>query len=121
MNISKKETDRGTWFNIDTIKDRELLESKGINVDVLEQKETLRLEALEQIEHQKMNADYNGVNLSLSSKDALGLLQVQSAFALGVPETNFQFENGTKLLVKADEFVALSTWFAVERNKLFMG
>jgi len=67
----------------------------------------------------KLNADYKDTNVSLTSSDAVGLLQVQSAFALGVESTKFVFENGTVMTLEKESFVEFATWFSIERNKLF--
>ena len=69
----------------------------------------------------KMNCDYNGVSISLTSKDALGLMQVKTAFELGVAETVFVFQNGTQMSLTTEPFPALAQFFAHERNKLFVG
>ena len=73
------------------------------------------------LEEKKMHTDYKGVDISLTSKDALGLLQVQSAFNFGQSYTMFRWQNGTVQRIKKSEFVELAEFFASERNKLFIG
>jgi len=60
-----------------------------------------------------------GDNISFTKDDALGLLQVQAAFDLGLTGTIFEFSNGTKLPVKPYGFKKFCTWFVTERAKFF--
>lgn len=103
-------------YGVDTKEDRDWLEDKGVDVDDLEAQENIEIEK----EKRKQNTDYNGTMVSLTSKDALGLMQVKTAFELGVTETNFIFQNGTVMHLTPETFTPLASWFAVERNKLFM-
>jgi len=116
MKIVKLQHNGNTIYNIDTVDDRAYLISLGVDVEALE----AEMREAEAKAERKMNADYNGVSVSLTSKDAVGLLQVQSAFALGVESTKFVFANGTVMTLDKESFVEFATWFAVERNKLFV-
>ena len=69
----------------------------------------------------KMNCDYNGVSISLTKDDALGLMQVKTAFELGITETIFRFKNGTVMPLTAESFTTLAQFFAEKRNSLFAG
>lgn len=109
-----------TVWAVDTVDSREMLASYGIDVDAIEQAEQAKLEQIEQRKIRKMNAEYAGVNVSITHEDAMGLLQVQAAFALGVTETMFEFSNGTIMSLDVNTFQDFAEWFAVERNKLFM-
>jgi len=61
-----------------------------------------------------------GSNISFTKDDALGLLQVQSAFSAGIlDKTVIYFSNGTKLPITKDEFEAFAKWFTLERAKFF--
>ena len=71
-------------------------------------------------EEKKLNADYNGTSVSLTSKDALGLLQVKTAFELGVTKTNFKFQNGTVMEMTPEVFGTFAPWFAEKRNEFFI-
>ncbi len=72
------------------------------------------------VEEKKLNTDYNGVSVSLTSKDALGLLQVKTAFELGVTKTNFKFQNGTVMEMTPEVFGIFAPWFAEKRNEFFV-
>ena len=119
MEVRKIEKNGKKLCNVDTVADREFLEAHGIDVDAVEAEVTANIEAETAREFAKMNCDYNGMNISITSKDALGLLQVQSAFNLGLKSTKFVFENGTVMELKAKDFASFATFFATERNKLF--
>ncbi len=71
-------------------------------------------------EFTKMNSKYGDLTVSIASSDALGLLQVESAFNKGLESTNFMFKNGTKMMLTTDNFEAFSLWFVMERSKLFV-
>ena len=63
----------------------------------------------------------NGVDykVPLTSEDAVGLMQVSSAFTLGLTSTNIHFSNGTVMPISDVEFTDFATWFVTERNKFF--
>ena len=59
--------------------------------------------------------------VSLTNDDANGLIQVKTAFEMGITETNFYFENGTIVPLKsADDLLHLGQFISIERNKFFL-
>lgn len=66
--------------------------------------------------------DLNGTTykVSLTSEDAVGLMQVNSAFSLGLTETNLKLSNGISIPLTATDFPAFAAWFVTERNKFFV-
>lgn len=58
--------------------------------------------------------------VSFTKNDGDGLVQVKSAFELGLTETVIRFENGTLLPIKADEFLEFAVWFVNRRNNFFI-
>jgi len=63
---------------------------------------------------------YNGTQISVTSEDGNGLLQVKSSFELGLTETVIHFKNGSKLPITATEFPEFALAFATERAKYFI-
>lgn len=64
--------------------------------------------------------DYNGHQISFTKDDGDGLVQVKSAFELGLAETTIHFDCGTNFFIKAEDFSVFALWFVKERNKFFM-
>ena len=64
--------------------------------------------------------DYNGFQISFTKDDGDGLVQVKSAFELGLTSTTIHFENGTKMPITSVEFGAFAAWFAQKRNEFFV-
>ena len=59
--------------------------------------------------------------VSLTNNDANGLIQVRTAFEMGITETNFYFENGTVVSLKSiDDLLHLGQFVSIERNKFFL-
>ena len=59
--------------------------------------------------------------VSLTNDDANGLIQVRTAFEMGITETNFYFENGTVVPLKSiDDLLHLGQFISIERNKFFL-
>ncbi|DAB40289.1 MAG TPA: hypothetical protein CFH81_08830 [Sulfurovum sp. UBA12169] len=58
--------------------------------------------------------------ISFTSDDANGLMQVGKAFELGVTSTVVKFENGTTMPVTPAEFSDFAVWFVAERNRFFV-
>ena len=59
--------------------------------------------------------------VSLTNDDANGLIQVKTAFEMGITETNFYFENGTIVPLKSiDDLLHLGQFISIERNKFFL-
>ena len=65
----------------------------------------------------------NGVDYQVPfmKDDADGVLQVKSAFDLGVTNTIIHFTNGTKMPITSSEFMEFAVWFANKRNSFFVG
>lgn len=64
----------------------------------------------------------NGIDyqISFTKDDGDGLVQVKSAFELGLANTVIVFENGTKLPITASEFITFASWFVTKRNEFFV-
>lgn len=67
----------------------------------------------------KMNTDYNGTSVSLTSEDANALLQIKTAFELGATRTIMKFKNGTNMEMTPDIFAKFAPWFVEKRNEFF--
>ena len=65
--------------------------------------------------------EYQGNNVSFTKEDADGVIQVKSAFEIGLQETIIHFKCGTKLPMKVEDFNDFTLWFMQERNKFFTG
>jgi len=65
----------------------------------------------------------NGVDytISFTKDDGDGMVQVKSAFELGLTDTIIHFKNGTKLPIAAVDFSAFVMWFVNKRNSYFVG
>lgn len=87
--------------------------AKDLNVD----KSEFTIELTK--EEKRMNADYNGTSVSLTSKDALALMQIKTAFEMGETRTVLKFENGTKMELTPVTFTGFATWFIAKRNEFF--
>jgi hypothetical protein len=64
----------------------------------------------------------NGVNytISLTSDDAVGLMQIKTAFDLGVTNTVLHCANGTKVPLTPPDLMPLAQWFTQKRNQFFV-
>lgn len=62
-------------------------------------------------------ADYQ---VSFTKDDGDGLVQVKSAFELGLTNTNIHFENGTVMPINAADFPDFALWFVNQRNGFFV-
>ena len=58
--------------------------------------------------------------VSFTKDDGDGLMQVKSAFELGLASTIIYFANGAKMPITAEEFEAFAVWFAQKRNEFFV-
>lgn len=68
--------------------------------------------------HYKINdTDYQ---ISFTKEDGDGLVQVKSAFELGLTQTTIHFSNGTKMPISSSEFQAFALWFVNKRNEFFL-
>lgn len=82
-------------------------------------KENEELEQQKKLAERKMHTDYKGTNISLTSKDAIALLQIKAAFELGADRTVFKFENGTKMEMTPEMFPEFAAFFVKRRNEFF--
>ena len=57
--------------------------------------------------------------ISFTKDDGDGLVQVKSAFELGLTSTIIHFENGTKMPITAEEFPTFAVWFVERRDNFF--
>jgi hypothetical protein len=64
----------------------------------------------------------NGVDykISLTSDDAVGLMQIKTAFDLGVTNTVLHCANGTKVPLTPPDLMPLAQWFTQKRNQFFV-
>ena len=58
--------------------------------------------------------------ISFTKDDGDGLVQVKSAFELGLTSTLIHFDNGTKMPITSVEFGAFAAWFVQKRNEFFV-
>ena len=63
------------------------------------------------------NEDYQ---ISFTKEDGDGLVQVKSAFELGLTQTTIHFSNGTKMQISSSDFSAFALWFVNKRNEFFI-
>ena len=63
------------------------------------------------------NEDYK---ISFTKEDGDGLVQVKSAFELGLTQTTIHFSNSTKMLISSSEFQTFALWFVNKRNEFFI-
>jgi hypothetical protein len=71
------------------------------------------------LERMLTGAEYSGYQVSLTSEDGNGMIQVKNSFELGLISTVIHFECGTNMPINASEFTAFAEWFVAERNKFF--
>ena len=106
---------------------------KGVNYELIN--EAISTQTKKRLEEEKIKASNNRKNLgidytnlsgdaykvSLTNDDANGLIQVKTAFEMGITETNFCFENGTVVPLKSiDDLLHLGQFISIERNKFFL-
>ena len=58
--------------------------------------------------------------VSFTKDDGDGLIQVKTAFELGLMDTNIHFVNGTNMPITAAEFLSFAEWFVTKRNGFFV-
>ena len=58
--------------------------------------------------------------ISFTKDDADGMMQVKTAFEMGLTATNIHFYNGTVVPVDVDTFTPLAIWFVEKRNSFFV-
>lgn len=99
--------------------------AKALEAEAKEQELQAKLNEAKLIRDQLMLAGdtytLNGIDylISFTKNDGDGLVQVKSAFELGLASTVIVFENGTKLPITANEFKPFASWFVTERNEFF--
>lgn len=118
--------DNQTWFNnmgmtkIIIDKDKNITFEK---VDWKTPEEIVQEVELKQKEERKnlmlQGSIYNGYRISFTKDDGDGVVQVKSAFEMGLSSTVIHFECGTNMPINADEFNEFGLWFVIERNKFF--
>lgn len=64
---------------------------------------------------------YKGHQISFTKDDGDGVVQVKSAFEVGLPATVLHFDCGTTMTINAEDFSEFALWFVKERNKFFIG
>ena len=69
----------------------------------------------------KTGFKFNGVQVSLTKEDALGLLLAKEAIASGVENTVMEFSNGATIKVDATLLAELTKQTLTARNEFFMG
>jgi hypothetical protein len=77
---------------------------------------------IERLKKQGAVYNLNGVDytISLTSDDAVGLMQIKTAFDLGVPKTVLHCANGTKVPLTPSDLMPLAQWFTQKRNQFFV-
>ena len=58
--------------------------------------------------------------VSFTKEDGDGLVQVKSAFELGLTQTTIHFSNGTKMPISSSERLEFALWFVNKRNEFFL-
>ena len=58
--------------------------------------------------------------VSFTKEDGDGLVQVKSAFELGLTQTTIHFSNGTKMPISSSECLEFALWFVNKRNEFFL-
>lgn len=58
--------------------------------------------------------------VSFTANDGNGMLQVKSAFEMGLTNTVIHFDNGTKMPITNVEFQDFGLWFVNQRNQYFI-
>lgn len=68
----------------------------------------------------KNGEDYQGYQIPFMNEDAIALMQVKSAFEMGVTSTNIEFSNGTIMPMTPADFQEFAVWFVNKRNEFFL-
>ena len=89
--------------------------------ELLKQSETKAIYDKKYVGIEYTNLNDEVYKVSLTNDDANGLIQVKTAFEMGITETNFYFENGTVVPLKSvDDLLHLGQFISIERNKFFL-
>jgi hypothetical protein len=94
----------------------EELEEQRLAKELAEQSAQRKADMLEGEVYTLNGTDYQ---VSFTKDDGDGLVQVKSAFDLGLTSTTIHFDNGTKLPITIEEFPAFAAWFVERRNNFF--
>jgi len=94
----------------------EELEEQRLSKELAEQSAQRKAQMLEGEVYTLNGTDYQ---VSFTKDDGDGLVQVKSAFDLGLTSTTSHFENGTKLPITVEEFPTFALWFVERRNSFF--
>jgi hypothetical protein len=98
-----------------TTKDKEILDLYlDIEIEKFKDKENSR-----ELKIQGKPYTDGGPNISFTKNDAVGVLQVKAAFALGIHNTTLEFDNETKLPIRAEDFQDFFSWYMKERLSFF--
>ena len=93
-------------------------EAEFTEEELLKQSETKAIYDKKYVGIEYTNLNDEVYIVSLSNDDANGLIQVRTAFEMGITETKFYFENGTVVPLKSvDDLLHLGQFVSVERNK----
>ena len=95
---------------------------KELDAIALEQakQEAKEQRAAAMLEGDVYTLDGKEYRVSFTKDDGDGLMQVKSAFELGLASTIIYFANGTKMPITAEEFEAFAVWFVNKRNEFFV-
>lgn len=124
----KAQVGQGTFvpegYMIYDIEPKELVDALA-----LEKQEQEALKKIEEDKKSRASTMLAGAVYTIDSKDYIisftkddgdGLIQVKSAFEIGLSATTIHFENGTKLPITGEEFLPFSLWFVNKRNEFFL-
>lgn len=66
------------------------------------------------------NLNGTDYKVSFTKDDGDGLMQVKSAFELGLTNTIIHFDNGTNIPITKEDFIPFALWFVNKRNEFFV-
>lgn len=94
----------------------EELEAQRLVKELAEQSAQRKSDMIEGEVYTLNGTDYQ---VSFTKDDGDGVVQVKSAFDLGLTSTTIHFDNGTKLPITIEDFPIFATWFVERRNSFF--
>lgn len=119
------EVSNAIWFEAQSF-NKIIIDGKNISFDKVDWKTpeniALEVEKKEEVERKKImlqGAMYNGYQISFTKDDGDGIVQIKSAFEMGLSSTIIHFDCGTKMPINSSEFNDFALWFMAERNKFF--
>lgn len=104
------------WIDSGNEPEPEFTEEELARQELAKQLEQRKAKMIEGEVYTLNNVDYP---ISFTKDDGDGLVQVKSAFDLGLTSTIIHFENGTKLPITSSEFPEFALWFVEKRNSFF--